>query len=225
VQPFPPLSPLPPQVRAYAPDFARQFGLIMAALAALVASRFLRQARLVPLIIPLWNRITRAARRLERLMARIAAGKLPQPGAPTSASPGAPTSASPRAAAAAATPDAPAKAPRRGGPHSNVLPRGIFWLIGVLGYEAAGLASQLEALLAEAAAVELLAAVPAVGRITRPMKRLLAIGARQPRAARPKPAPKAKAKEPPEFIPPGRFLFHSHGYSWYEVPTPPFKTA
>ena len=225
MQPFPPLSPLPPQVRAYAPDFAHRFGLIMAALAALVASRFLRQARLVPLIIPLWNRITRAARRLERLMARIAAGKLPQPGAPTSASPGAPTSASPRAAAAAATPDAPAKAPRRGGPHSNVLPRGIFWLIGVLGYEAAGLASQLEALLAEAAAVELLAAVPAVGRITRPMKRLLAIGARQPRPARPKPAPKAKAKEPPEFIPPGRFLFHSHGYSWYELPTPPFKTA
>ena len=217
MQPFPPLSPLPPQVRAYAPDFARQFGLIMAALAALVASRFLRQARLVPLIIPLWNRITRAARRLERLMARVAAGKLPQPGAPTSASP--------RAAAAAATPDAPAKAPRRGGPHSNVLPRGVFWLLRVLGYEAAGLASQLEALLAEAAAVELLAAVPAVGRITRPMKRLLAIGARQPRPARPKPAPKAKAKEPPEFIPPGRFLFHSHGYSWYEVPTPPFKTA
>ena len=218
-------APLLTPVQAYAPDFARRFGLIMAALAALVASRFLRQARLVPLIIPLWNRITRAARRLERLMARIAAGKLPQPGAPTSASPGAPTSASPRAAAAAATPDAPAKAPRRGGPHSNVLPRGIFWLIGVLGYEAAGLASQLEALLAEAAAVELLAAVPAVGRITRPMKRLLAIGARQPRPARPKPAPKAKAKEPPEFIPPGRFLFHSHGYSWYEVPTPPFKTA
>jgi hypothetical protein len=61
------------------------------------------------------------------------------------------------------------------------------------------------------------------------MKRLLAIGARQPRAARPAPKPKAKAKakakEPPEFIPPGRFLFHSHGYSWYEVPTPPFKTA
>jgi len=197
----------------------------MAALAALVASRFLRQARLAALAIPLWNRITRAARRLERLMARIAAGKLPQPGAPTSASPGAPTSASPRAAAAAATPDAPAKAPRRGGPHSNVLPRGVFWLLRVLGYEAAGLASQLEALLAEAAAVELLAAVPAVGRITRPMKRLLAIGARQPRPARPKPAPKAKAKEPPEFIPPGRFLFHSHGYSWYELPTPPFKTA
>ena len=93
----------------------------------------------------------------------------------------------------------------------------------MLGYEAAGLASQLEALLAEAAAVELLAAVPAVGRITRPMKRLLAIGARQPRPARPKPAPKAKAKEPPEFIPPGKFLFRSHGYSWYELPTPPLR--
>jgi hypothetical protein len=68
-------APLPTPLAAFAADFSRRFGLILAALAALVARRFLRQPRLVTLIVPLWNRLNRAARRCERLMARLAAGE------------------------------------------------------------------------------------------------------------------------------------------------------
>ena len=177
--------------QAYAPDFARRFTIIMTALAALIAARLLRHPSYVALIVPLWNRINRAARRFERLVARLTAGKPSKPRRPGH---------------------------HRGGPHSSLLPRGRFWLIGVLGYEGAGYASQLAALLAEPAAVALLAEVPAAGRILRPIARMLAIGATQ-RPVRPKPA----ARPSLEFIPPGPLAFRSHGYTWYEVPTPPLK--
>ena len=181
--------PLTP-VQAYAPDFARRFCMIMTALAALIARRLLRDPRLIALIVPLCNRINRAARRFERLVARLTAGK----------------------------PSKPRRPGHRGGPHSSLFPRGRFWLIGVLGYEGAGYASQLAALLAEPGAAALLAEVPAAGRILRPIARMLAIGATQ-RPVRPKPA----AKPSLEFIPPGPLAFRSHGYTWYEVPTPPLK--
>jgi hypothetical protein len=193
------VSPLT-QLQLYAPDFARRFALIMTALAAIIGHRMGRDPRFVSVIVPLWNRINRLARRFERLMAGFVAGKLRQPRQPG--------------------------APRPGGPHASVLPRGRFWLIRVLGYEACGCASQLEALLAEAAAVALLAEVPAAGRIIRPLVRMLAIGAVQ-RPVRPaKVAPRggARVAAPPEaFIPPGRFLYRSAGHTWYEVSTPPFK--
>jgi len=163
----------------------------MTALAALIARRFPREPRLLALLVPLWNRINRAARRFERLMARLASGK----------------------------PARPRRPGRRGGPHSSLLPRGRFWLIGVLGYEAAGLASQLQALLAEPAAAALLAEVPAAGRILRPIARMLAIGATS------RPAPAAKPPKEEEFFPPGPLAFRSLGYTFYEVPTPPLKTA
>ncbi len=182
------LTPL----QAYAPDFARRFGLIMAALADLIARRFPRDPRLAALVIPLWGRITRAARRFERLMARIASGKPARPGRPHRSG--------------------------GGGPHRpDGIPRGRFWLLRALGYELAGLASQLEALLAEAAAKAALAEVPAVGRIVRPFVHMLAIGARQ------RPVPAAASDR--EFIPPGKFLFSSHGHTWYEVTIPPRRPA
>src|ERR1039458_2732251 len=142
------VSPLT-QLQLYAPDFARRFALIMTALAAIIGRRMGRDPRFVSVIVPLWNRINRLARRFERLMAGFVAGKLRQPRQPG--------------------------APRPGGPHASVLPRGRFWLIRVLGYEACGCASQLEALLAEAAAVALLAEVPAAGRIIRPLGRMPAL--------------------------------------------------
>jgi len=189
-------SPLTP-LQAYAPDFARRFGLIMAALADLIAARFPRHPRLAALAIPLWGRITRAARRFERLMARIAAGKPARPARPHRSG--------------------------GGGPHRpDGIPRGRFWLLRALGYELAGLASQLEALLAEAAAKAALAEVPAVGRIVRPFVHMLAIGARQ-RPARQRPVPAAASDR--EFIPPGKFLFSSHGHTWYEVTIPPRRPA
>jgi hypothetical protein len=189
------LAPLPAPIQAYAPDFARRLGLILAALAAIIARRFPREPRLAALIIPLWTRINRAIGRFERLMARLAAGALPtprRPGAPPSGSLG------------------------RTGPHRSAdgLPTGRFWLIRALGHEAAACATQLEALLAEPAAAKLLAEVPAAGRIIRPLIHLLAIGARQ------RPAPVL-----PDSPPLRAAAFRSHGYTWYEVPTPPANPA
>jgi hypothetical protein len=182
-------SPLPAPVQAFAPDFARRFGLIMAALAAIVARRFLREPRFAALIVPLWTRLTRAARRFERLMARLAAGRPARP-----------------------------RRPGHGGPHTSAaLPTGRFWLIRALGHEAAACASQLEALLAEPAAAELLALAPAAGRILRPIARMLAIGAVMPR--------RRPARAAPAPSPLGKVAFRSHGYTWYEVPTPALNSG
>src|ERR1019366_373175 len=104
------------------------------------------EPRLALLIVPLCARLRRAARRFERLMARLAAGRLPKP-----------------------HPSGPRGPP----PSAPALPTGRGWLIRVLGYEAANYASQLQALLAEPAAVELLAAAPTAGRILNPLSRLL----------------------------------------------------
>ena len=187
-------APLPATVQAYAPDLARRVALILTTLAALVARRFLAQPRLVALIIPLWRRLTRAARRFERLMARLAAGDVGKPRR--------------------------SGAPRPGGAHRNRLPGGRAWLVVALGYEAAGLASQLAALLAEPGAADLLARAPTAQRILNPISRILGVGAY---ALRPRPAPAPKPSL--EFFPPGPLAFRSLGYTFYEVPTPPLKTA
>ena len=182
--------PLPAPVQAFAPDFARRLGLILATLAALIARRFLREPKFSALIVPLWTRLNHAARRFERLMARLAAG----------------------------TPAKPHRPGRTGGSHrsATVLPTGRGWLVAALGSEAAACATQLQALLAEPAAAELLALAPTARRIIRPLTRLLAIGAFAPR---PRPAP---SPEPP---PLRKVAFRSHGYTWYVVPTPPANPA
>ncbi len=158
-------APLPAPVQAFASDFARRLGIILAALAALIARRFLREPGLAALIVPLWTRLNRAARRFERLMARLAAGNLSKP-----------------------------HRSGPGGPHSSALPTGRGWLIRALGPEAAPYATQLETLLAEPAAAGLLAQLPAARRIIQPIARLLAVGAFAPRrrparAALPAPPP------------------------------------
>jgi len=182
----------PALVQASAPDLARRVGLILTTLAALVARRFLRQPRLAALIIPLWRRLNRVARRFERLMARLAAGALPKP-----------------------------RASGHGGPHrsANTIPTGRGWLVAALGHEAAACATQLQALLAEPAAAELLALAPAAQRILRPLTRMLAIGAFAPR---PRPVRAVQGTAPPlAFMPPGKIVSRSPGFTWYEVPTPP----
>jgi len=186
--------PIPAPVQAFAPDFARRFSAIMAALAALVARRFLREPRLALFIVPLWNRLNRTTRRFERLMAHLAAGTLPKPRAPGRSG------------------------GRRSAPHPNTiaLPTSRAWLIRDLGSEAAGYASQLQALLAERAAAAILALVPAAKRLLHPVERLLGIGAF---ALRPRPV----RLTPPAPEPLGEVAFRSQGYTWYVVPTPPAK--
>ena len=141
---------IPAPVSAYAPEFARRLGIILRMLAAIVARRLAREPRFIALVVPLWRRINRATRRFERLMAGLAAGRLPKP-----------------------------SRSGHGGPRQpNPLPRGRGWLVRVLGHEAAGCASQLQALLAEPEAAGLLALVPAAARIIRPLGRMLDPGAR-----------------------------------------------
>jgi hypothetical protein len=153
------LASIPAPVQAFAPDLARRVGLILATLAALIARRFLREPRFAALIVPLWTRLQRAARRFERLMVSLAAGRLPLP----------------------------RRSGRGGGGHRSVaaLPTSRGWLVDALGPEAAACATQLKTLLAEPVTAELLALAPTARRILRPLARMLAIDAVAPR---PRPA-------------------------------------
>jgi len=182
-------APLPTPLATFAADFSRRFGLILAALAALVARRLLHQPHLVSLIVPLWTRLNRAARRCERLMAQLAAGHLPRP-----------------------------RRPGRSGPHpaGAALPSGRGWLVRVLGPEAAAYAAQLDSLLAEPAAAELLALAPSAGRILRPIAHLLGVGAVAPRRR----AARASQAPPPVRPSLGESASGSRGRTGAKLPTP-----
>ena len=195
-------APIPAPVQAFAPDFAARFGRILAGLARLVAAGFLRNPRLALLIFPLWNRLNRAARRCERLMAHLAAGHLPKP---HRSGPG---------------------GPRPSGP---ALPTGRGWLARELGSEGACHASQMQALLAEPAVVELLSFAPTANRIVNPILRMLGIGPFTPRqrpvrpVAAPAPAPapvRAAPARRPAFAPPGEDVPRCSGFPWHLLLTP-----
>ena len=95
---------------------------------------------------------------------------------------------------------------RRVGTPRVRLPCGQGWLVKALGWEAAGYGCQLTALLAEPEMLALMQALPGVGRVLRPLCRMLlmepvlALPARQrpkrpamPKVARVKPVRRAKA--------------------------------
>ena len=180
---------LPAPDFANASDFSRRFGVILRALIDVIARRFLRQPHLAPLIVPLCGRLMRSQGRLQRLLARVAAGELPRPRAPR-----------------------PSRAGQPGGPPpASVWPRGKGWLVCTLGWEAAGHASQLRALLAEPEVKALLAQLPQAGRIIRPILHLLT-----PPEPRPPPPPKPVVR--PSWWP----LQLGKGSSWYGPgPRPP----
>jgi hypothetical protein len=161
---------LPSPVQAYAPDFAGRFAIILKGLIDLIARRFRCNPRFAALIVPLCRRLTHAVRRAGRLMALLAAGRRPLP-----------------------------RLPHPGGAHGKrLLPTGRLWLIRVLGYEAAGYASQLEALFTEQAAVALFAEVPSARRLALSVGRLVGAPscAPAPRIASPRP-PKPRPPPPP----------------------------
>jgi hypothetical protein len=179
-----------------APDFAARLGVILAGLAALIARRFLRDPFHAALIVPLWKHLTRAARRLDRAFARLAAGL-----------------SRPRVAR-----------PHAGGAHVKpVFPTRRGWLTAALGSEAAAYASQIEFLLAEPAAAEALAGSLAARRILAPIRHMLGFAPPKPRRPRvrvrpvPPPAPAAAPRPtPPAWLlerPPG-----STGRPWWMPP-------
>ncbi len=140
------LSTSPADLETAAPELVRRLSVILMGLAALVAARFLRNPRLVGLIGPLWRRLTRVAGRVSRVMAR-------QPVRVRVSRGGA----------------------RDGRPAAGRLPQGRLWLVRELGWEAAGFGCQLEALLAEPGMRAVLDGVPGVGRILRPICRMLGV--------------------------------------------------
>ena len=160
------------------PTLAPRLGVILRNLAALIARRFLHDPRCVVFIVPLWRHLTRAAQRLDNLLARLAAGPLPPP--------------VPRS-----------RKPRQGGPRPKPqFPTTRAWLIRALGAEAAACASQLETLLAEPEAAALLAN-PAARRTLAPIRRMLGLVPPRPRRA----SAAAAAPPPrPAPIPPHRSL-------------------
>jgi len=141
-----------------APEVVRRLAMILAGLAAVVAQRFLREPKLVGLTVPLWTWLRRSAQRFERAVAR------------------------PRVVRPVVAKDADSvPVVRAGTARVRVrLPAGKAWLVRTLGWEAAGYGSQLAHLLGEAEMQTLLAEVPAVGRILRPLCRMLGVEALEP---------------------------------------------
>ena len=151
-------------------------GGILRDLAALIARRFLHDPRLAVLIIPLWQHLTRAASRLDRLRARLAAGPIPPPRPRTTNHSG----------------------PKRKSP----FPTTSAWLIRALGPEAAAYAAQLASLLANSAAADLLACT-AARRTLAPIRRMLGIPpAHKPRPITPASAALASLPPLPSAPPP-----------------------
>lgn len=177
--------PTPTPFQAAAPSLSRHVSLVLTNLAALVARVFLHNPFCAHLIVPLYTRINRTNRRFQRLMARLAAGKLPRPRRLLGRE------------SAAHSAEPPTGRPHSAEPTSRrpILPLQRAWLIHAIGYQAVGYALQLEALLADPEAVELLARVPAARRILAPIGRMLGLTAFAPKPrrraprARPLPAP------------------------------------
>ncbi len=164
------------------PNLAAGIGTILRNLAALIARRFLNDPLRAALIIPLWQHLTRAALRLDRLLARLATGPIP--------------------------PQKPRTRNHSGPHHKPLFPTKNAWLIRALGAEAAACASQLEALLADPAAADLLAST-AGRRALAPIRRMLGLSParkRRPAASRqPAPPPRPHPIQPhPTIDPPPR---------------------
>jgi hypothetical protein len=139
----------PFNVSSTAPEMARRFAMIMAGLGALIARRFLKMPHLSGFTVLLWNRLSRAVRRLERVLARPPAK--------------------------ARAPRAHAERRENARARQPGLPSGREWIVRELGWEAAAYMGHLEVLLAEPETQALLARFPGAGRILRPFCRMLGV--------------------------------------------------
>ena len=151
--------PLTPALRLLAPVFAARLAGILAAVAALVARRFIGMPGLAPHTITVWGWLQRRITRCTRLAGRIAAGR--------------DRAARPRSCA-------------RSGGQRTPLPRGQAWLVQALGAEAASYGCQLQALLDAPGMADLLAAVPGLARLVSPVQRMLGAGPAPVQSRRPR---------------------------------------
>jgi len=163
-------QPLPPP--AALPDLARRLAPTFIALIKLIAACFCRHPRFALIVVPLCRRLAHIRLRIERMLARLAAGKpaqrrSPPPRAPQPA-PQLPTEAAPPAVARPRIPSSPA------------------WLLKATGCEAAIIGTQLETLLAEPAVADLLARTPALAHLLQPVRRMLGIAVLPPKQRKPR---------------------------------------
>ena len=189
-------APLRPS--AAAPDCVRSYGVILAGLAAAIARLFLRRPDLVRLTVPLWSWLNRSVRRLERAMTRPVVAARVREVAP------------PRDTGRTAVARVGVRLPSRAG-----------WLVREFGWEVAAFGSQLQHLLGQPEMQAALAARPAVGRILRPICRMLGVRdvvglARAPRtratkSAEASPARVRVVKVRPEVWQPGRAALRAGG--------------
>jgi hypothetical protein len=146
---------LTPELRSAAPAFAARLSDIFMGLAALIARAFLRNPTRVGLILTLWNRLTRAGRRCDRLMARVAQGteqprSLSRPG---------------RQRATATAPSCP----------QVQLPTTHAWLLKDLKHEAALYTQRLETILSDPDFAAIIAHCPQALRLLRPLGHMLGV--------------------------------------------------
>ena len=141
----------PPAQSEMAPsELTQRLDTILAFVLLLIAASF---RILGSTTVPLWNRISRSRQRLARLLAHLAAGRLPRLRAP-------------RTSARATT---PLTAPN--GAAVMPIPSRRLWLVIKLGYRAAGFGSQLNYLLQTPGVAETLARSPGAARTLRPLCR------------------------------------------------------
>lgn len=159
---------LTPNLRAAALALGQGVGVILTGLIAVIARGLLRNPLRVAIVLPLCTYLTRAGRRFNRAMERLATG-------------------TPFPAARAGS--------HRGGPAPAPLPSRHGWLLADLRHEAGHFHQRLATFLAQPDCAALLAACPQAARILRPICHILGLppGAlpqrpRPPRQRRPMPA-------------------------------------
>lgn len=138
----------------FAPNFAATFAGIVDLLCRAVAAHGPRTAFAAPVIVLLWSRLRRAARRIDALASALAAGTPLPP---------------------------PRKDPRRNRPrrtHGTATPRRFAWLLPLP--EAATAASRLRTLIADPAFAPLMESDARFGRILRPLCHSLGIAQPEP---------------------------------------------
>ena len=161
-------------------------------LAGIVASIFVGLLQLVAnrapslgaFAIPLHSRISRTRNRFLLFLTRLAAGRFPRLRTPGAA--------------------------RKGGPAPANIPRRPLWLVAIIGYQAAGYASQLQHLLNNPETLTTLAAAPphalaSAARTLRPLCRILGVtlpAILQPPPAAPRPKPVKPPRPKPVALPP-----------------------
>ena len=137
---------IPSHLPASAPELARRLGMILAGVVAVVARRFLREPKLMALTVPLCGWLGRTAQRFARAMTRPVVVR-------------------------------PARVGRKTGgvgtPAAARLPARKAWLLKALGWEVAVYGGYLQDLLAEPDMQAVLTAMPALGRLLRPLCRML----------------------------------------------------